>query len=305
MALREFFHLIHIVNDEDEVDAWYDAVFSPQRFVQRNWLDLEKRWASLSMIGNFMIEVIEPSSDAEDAQMPLTKFRTRFGERFHSLAWYTDSGGIKPLFDSLRARGVRIAKPGGGIWPEGDVDPGPTIFTHPRDTSGQLEFVDVSFHWIDTDPRFQPGWSAEFWRTEHPLGIERVSHFTTLVTDLELATSLYEDALGATVVHRSESDDRLSAFVVVGVDTVVELAQPTGTSGPLAEDIQLNGELPYACTFRVRNLAAAEAYLEGLGLHASARAGDTLTLDPKDSFGAVYAFTDADVPGFPPTTPAA
>ena len=25
MAITEFFHLIHVVDDEDEVDAWYDA----------------------------------------------------------------------------------------------------------------------------------------------------------------------------------------------------------------------------------------------------------------------------------------
>ena len=62
MPIREFFHLIHVVDDMDEVDAWYDALFSTQCFQPKGFADLEKRWASLSMIGDFMIEVIEPSS---------------------------------------------------------------------------------------------------------------------------------------------------------------------------------------------------------------------------------------------------
>ena len=82
-------------------------VFAPQRFSPKHWMEVEKRWASLSMIGNFMIEVIEPSGEPEHVGFPLSKFRTRFGQHFHSLAWYTDEGGIKPLFDQLRAMGVR------------------------------------------------------------------------------------------------------------------------------------------------------------------------------------------------------
>jgi hypothetical protein len=54
MAITEFFHLIHIVEDEDEVDAWYDAVFAPRRFRPKHWMETEKRWASLSMIGDFI-----------------------------------------------------------------------------------------------------------------------------------------------------------------------------------------------------------------------------------------------------------
>ena len=155
MAITEFFHLIHVVDDEDEVDAWYDAVFAPKPFIRKSWTDIEKRWASLSLIGDFIIEVIEPSDALEHQEMPLSKFRTRFGQHFHSLAWYTDGGAIKPLFDRMRSMGVRVAKPGGGIWPEGDIDPGPTIFTHPKDTFGQLEFVDVEQQWRGRRPAIQ------------------------------------------------------------------------------------------------------------------------------------------------------
>jgi catechol 2,3-dioxygenase-like lactoylglutathione lyase family enzyme len=280
------------------VDAWYDAVFAPQRFMLKSWLDVEKRWASLSMIGNFMIEVIEPSGDPDHIGFPLSKFRTRFGQHFHSLAWYTDQGGIKPLFDEFRAAGVRVAKPGGGIWPDGDIDPGPTIFTHPKDTFGQLEFVDV-VNWIDMDPRFGSGWDPTWHRDQHPLGIHRVSHFTTLVADLQRATDLYERALHGRVLHRSTSPDRDSVFVLVGSESVVELAKPKLSAGRLADDLASNGELPHACTFTVGDLDAVERHMADVGVRIGDRAGEVLTLDPADSFNAVYAFTTATIPGDP------
>src|SRR5262245_16110377 len=155
MPIREFFHLIHIVDDEDEVDEFYERLFAPLYFTRKSWLDVEKRWASLSMIGNLCLEVIEPSDRDEDLQMPLSKFRTRFGQHYHSLAWYVDPPDVKPIFDRLRAEGVRIAKPGGGFFPEGDIDPGPTIFTHPKDTFGQVEFEALRDLWLQRDPRFQ------------------------------------------------------------------------------------------------------------------------------------------------------
>lgn len=301
MAITEFFHLIHIVDDEDEVDRWYDEVFSPQRFSPKHFFDVEKRWASLSMIGNFMIEVIEPSSDPDHQGAPLGRFRNRFGQHFHSLSWYTDGGGIKPLFDRLRAMGVRVAQPGGGMFPDGDIDPGPTIFTHPKDTFGQLEFVDVTSHWLERDPRFQPGWSATRWAESHPLGIRRVSHFTTIVRDLDRAQALYEQGLGARLLGRSTNATQESVFMFVGTETVVELAQPIGTGTPIAQDLAANGELPHACTFLVSDLDAAERHVEKVGVRVAERAGDMFALEPADCFGARYAFSTRALDGDPRT----
>ena len=201
VLIREFFHLIHIVDNEDEVDAFYDSLFNPQRFAPKHFFDHEKRWASLSMVSDLMLEVIEPSGEEADLQMPLTRFRTRFGQHYHSLAWYVDPGDVRPLFDDLRSAGVRIAKPGGGFFPDGDVDPGNTIFTHPKDTFGQLEFEGKSKHWLQQDPRFQEGWQTDLWR-EGPLGIERLSHITTVVRDLARARQLLRGAPPRTGVPR-------------------------------------------------------------------------------------------------------
>jgi catechol 2,3-dioxygenase-like lactoylglutathione lyase family enzyme len=300
MPIREFFHLIHVVDNMDEANEWYDALFSPRCFQPKGYAELEKRWATLSMIGDFMIEVIEPSDAPEAQRAPLPKFRGRFGQHFHSLAFYVDAPDLRPFFDRLRASGVRIAKPGGGLFAEGDdVDPGTTIFTHPKDTFGQIEFVGLDELWRGHDPRFTPGWSGVWWRDEHPLGIERVSHFTTIAADLDRARTLYENGFDGRVVHEETSDDAESVFVFVGNETIVELARPTTTDSRLAADLAENGELPHALTFKVRDLDAAEHHVEKVGTRIVDRSGDTFTLDPADCFEAIYSFTDRTIPGDP------
>jgi catechol 2,3-dioxygenase-like lactoylglutathione lyase family enzyme len=297
VPIREFFHLIHIVDDEDKVDAFYDDLFAPERFGEKHFADNEKRWASLSMVSDLMLEVIEPSSESADQHMPLSKFRNRFGQHFHSFAWYVDVPDVKVLFEQLRTAGVRIAKPGGGFFAEGDVDPGNTIFTHPKDTFGQIEFEGLREYWQERDPRFQAGWNVEPWR-RGPLGIERLSHMTTVVRDLDRARRFYEDQVGAFTFHSESSDQYDSAFTLVGTDTVVELAQPTDGDSPLAADLERNGELPHSATFRVSDLSAVSVHAGKLGI-GTLEVGQAITLDPSDCFGAIWSFTDRDLPGDP------
>ena len=211
-----------------------------------------------------------------------------------------DVPDLRPLFDRLRASGVRIAKPGGGMFADGDdVVIGNTIFTHPKDTFGQIEFEGLNDLWRGHDPRFNGDWSSVWWRDEHPLGVERVAHFTTIATDLDRGRSLYENALDGRVLHEETSDDADSVFVFVGSETVIELARPTTADSLIALDLAENGELPHAATFKVRDLEAAEAHVEKVGTRVVDRSGDTFTLDPADTFEAVYSFTDRTIPGDP------
>jgi hypothetical protein len=77
VEIREFFHLIHIVDDEDEVDAFYDDLFAPQRFAPKHFAESEKRWASLSMVSDLMLEVIEPSGEEASQRSPGGHGRSR------------------------------------------------------------------------------------------------------------------------------------------------------------------------------------------------------------------------------------
>ena len=298
LNILEFFHLIHIVDDEDEVDAFYDRLFAPQRFMTKQFSPTEKRWASLGMVSDLMLEVIEPSAEEADAQMPLSKFRNRHGQHFHSFAWYLEPAAVVTAFRDLRRAGIRIARPGGGVFPEGDFDPGNTIFTHPKDTFGQIEFEGKGPHWVANDPRFLPDWSDRPWRTG-PLGIRRLSHMTTVVRDLERARRFYVDVLSGRAFHEQSSESASSVFVLVGTDTVIELACPTGETGPLAQDLAEHGELPHSATFRVQDLASVEQHVDSLGIKVIDRRPNAFALDPECCYGARWSFTDQDLPGDP------
>ena len=101
------------------------------------------------------------------------------------------------------------------------------------------------------------------------------------------------------MLHEEASADVESVFMFVGNETVVELARPTTTDSLLARDLAENGELPHAVTFKVLDLEAAERHVEKVGTRIVDRSGDTLTLDPDDTFEAVYTFTDRTIPGDP------
>ena len=80
---------------------------------------------------------------------------------------------------------------------------------------------------------------------------------------------------------------------------MIELAEPSAGSSPLAEDLAGNGELPHSATFKVADLSAVEAHAEKLGVAIAEMDGHTLTLDPDDCFGASWCFTERDLPGDP------
>jgi catechol 2,3-dioxygenase-like lactoylglutathione lyase family enzyme len=175
-----------------------------------------------------------------------------------------------------------------------------TFFTYPKDTFGQLEFQGRHGAGIGhRDPHLSPEWTGAFWRDEHPLGIERTSHLTTVVRDVDRARPFYERVLGASVFHTETTDGRRSAFAMVGNETVVELAQPLTGDSLLGRDLAGHGELPHAVTFKVRDVDAAERHVDVCGMRVADRSGETLVVEPADLCGAVVAFTARSLPGDP------
>ncbi len=85
---REF-HLLHVVGDLDAADEWYDRIFSVRRFV-RNYMKAAMRKASLVLLGDFVMEPAQPVQQPGWEKSALGKFYARFGQRFHSIAWYVD-----------------------------------------------------------------------------------------------------------------------------------------------------------------------------------------------------------------------
>ena len=306
MPIQKFFHIMQIVDDFDEAQARWDALLSPQTYMAKSWSDFDKRWASLGVIGpEFVIEIMEPSKEPADLGSPLPKFRARHGQHLHSLAWYVDDDDFVPLKKRMADRGVRIIEPYGAVAADEeennpDAEAAATFFTFPKDTYGQLELQrQPGPGHPHRPPHLEPGWTGAYWRDEHPLGIERLSHVTTMVDDLAGARSFYAEVMEAPAFHEESTDDRDSVFVMVGPDIVHELATPKSADSHMGQDLAAHGNMPYSITFQVPALDPVEAHAAGVGVGVFERTDDTVVLDPAQLSNAIIAFTTRRLPNDP------
>ncbi|MFN0089830.1 MAG: VOC family protein [Acidimicrobiales bacterium] len=288
-AIGKCFHLAHLVEDLDAVDRWYDDLFSCVRFYKA-YEKAAMRTASLLVISDMIMEPIQPSSDAAHQDTPLAKFKARFGNRLHSIAWYVDD--VKELSASLLEHGVRQVGLTGK--PVKDPKKAVAIWTHPRDTHALLEFCEPGFA---ADPRLEPSWSAAMWRDEHPLGIERTSHITVLFDDLDDAAQTYGHALQGRLLHEEETAARRSAFYAVGEETVVEAVKPLTADSPEGRDFAQAGEGVFSLTFATNDLARAASFLREKNQRLEGESSNEFWVNRDDAFGLRVAFTDRRIPG--------
>ncbi len=288
--IGKLFHLTHVVSDLDAVDQWYDEVFAVCRFY-RAYMKPAVREASLLTIGDCVMEPVQLARVPGAEQSPIGKFYARFGQRFHSIAWYVDN--VQELFAALSTHNIRLYDLVGKVVkePQGKL----AVWTHPKDTHALLEFAVIEKFSIDA--RLQPGWSAAFWREQHPLGIERASHITVLVRDLREAQALYQDVLGGKLLHEEETPgQKRSAFFAVGDDTVIEAARPLSAASPEGRDLEQAGEGIYAVTFKTKDLKRAADFLQAKKQRIAWQGPESLVLNRDDAFGMVIGFTQRQIP---------
>jgi catechol 2,3-dioxygenase-like lactoylglutathione lyase family enzyme len=292
--IGKLFHLTHLVDDLDACDQWYDEVFSCNRFY-RGYEKAAVRDASLLTIGEVVMEPLSLAKVPDAEKSPIGKFKARFGQRFHSIAWYVeDVADLAAQFDRHQVKMFNLV----GRPVKMPVKPGTAIWTQPRQTHGLLEFAEIPR--FTNDARLQPGWSPAFWRERHPLGIERASHITVLVRDLAPAVFFYRDVLRGRLIHEEQrTGEAKSAFVSVGEDTIVELRQPLSTTSAEGRDLEQNGDSIYAVTFKTINLARAAEFLSSKGQRIESQTGDSLILAQENTFGMVVGFTERAIPNDP------
>jgi len=288
------FHLLHVVNDLDTADGWYDDVFAVRRFV-RNSMKAAMRKASLVLIADFVMEPAQPLRNMPGREKSaLGRFYARYGQHFHSIAWYVDD--LAETCARLTERKIRLFDMVGNAVTAPSPRDG-AIWTHPQDTHAAFEFAAVPKFFID--PRLQPGWSIEYARDQHPLGIERSSHLTVLLRDLNEARAVYQNALGGMLIHEDEVPGRKrSLYYVVGEDTIIEAAQPLSPTSPEGIDMARMGEGIYSVTFKTRNLKRAAEHLLSKGQRFTEE-GDSLVLDRDQAFGMMIGFSENDIPNRP------
>jgi len=307
MQIGQLFHVVHVVDDLAAAKAWYDRVFSPRYMFDEHYSPAEERDATLAIFADYVVEPMVTREPLESARKPVGRFRARFGTRFHSVAFYTDD--VVAVYERLAAHGVRITGDGGAPL-DGPPERG-AIYTHPRDTFGLLEFMEPRMGGKGGapvgdvlgdcyDPRLRGDYSPLPWRDEHPLGIVRTSQLSVLVRELAPARDLFERVLDGRVFHEEPrtARDTHSLYLAFGADSVIELAQPLAQDSPEAAELAHCGEMLHAVTFRVRDLDAAEAHLDKCRL-STCRTRHELEIEPSQAMGAVYRFSDRDLPGDP------
>jgi len=293
-----FFHGSQIVHDVLEVGRFYHDFFGSWVY-EAQYLDAEHARNSSNLLGgDFLIEILAPVD--LDADNGTARFLRRHGPHFNNIAfWAHDCRGIA---QHLLDHGVRVAVRGASFATELPADPFDYVITHPKDTYGVvLEFLEYQqIH----DPRDRPWWDSSYCRDRHPLGIERFSHSTLVVGDLEAAGRVFTDALGCERILAETDPDRgtRSAYFAVA-DSLVELATPTTPDSGVARHLERHGPMLYAFTFVVRDLERVRAHANVHGIQVMSPSAHSVELDPAATYGAVYCFTDQDPLGRPTSQP--
>lgn len=297
-TLGRLAQIIHVVGELPPADHFYENVFAGRRFYE-GYSPFERRDAALLAIGDFVIEPMAPADEPGADQMPVGRFHRRFGNHLHSIAINVE--GVEELYEQLRAADVRVVGPGGTDPTEVPSHGVRSIYTHPRDSHGLLEFVDFGDELMPGSPRLAADWDPTPWRDTHPLRLSGCSHVTVVVHDLDAATAFFGGVLGCDVFHERESslEGTRSRFVLLGTETVVELAQPVQADLAAGVDLAANGEILHSITFRTLDLDRAASWLAEQSVRLVHRSEHTLITHVDDCHGARIMFSDAGIPADP------
>ena len=153
---------------------------------------------------------------------------------------------------------------------------------------------------LRNDPRLKPDWRPEWWRDEHPLGLEGLQSIGVSTPSLEKAREIFAGTFGWPEISTRylARDDADCAAFVLG-DNVIEAMAPRTTDSPLAthsRDVQGI----YSLTFQVRSAPAAADYLRGKGFALVGDTASRFAIDPAHAFGRLLYFTDVPLEGRPP-----
>jgi hypothetical protein len=255
--------------------------------------DMEKagfdREERLMVIGDTMIIPIAPAGPGERPESPIGGMlrKNALPGRWIGLSLRVAD---LPTADAwFRARGFKL-----------HYDPGMEnhyFLISPRQVLGvRLEYMVGE---LPNDPRVKPGWAPDWWRDEHPLGIEGLQSIGVSVPSLDAARELFGERLEWPEIsqRRLEDDQADCASFLLG-DTVIEAMQPIRDDSPLARHVQ-DVQGIYCLTFKVRSAQAAADYVGSKGLDLVGPIEGRFAIAPDQAFGRLIYFTENVIDGYP------
>ena len=93
--------------------------------------------------------------------------------------------------------------------------------------------------------------------------------------DLDAARDLYVNVIGGTLLHEGENEllRTRSAYVAVGRDDVVEIAEPLDSGTPIADYVDANHHGLFSVWLQVEDLAGATTHLRSKAIAPSLEDG--------------------------------
>lgn len=265
------------------MEAFYLDVFAAQTYYEAVPVEGLERHESFILIGDVCILPLSPSDPESGQGQLLLSYAGSFSQiaikvpEIPPIEEHLVTHGITPVFLRRRHRNLFFT-------------------TDPEQTLGiRFEFCAAN---LPNDLRLRSGWSAAWWREQHPLGIVGLDSVVTTGPDLAGATSFYTEVFGLEHLGNRQIPDvgAMAAAFRVGTDApfVIEHWQPQASAkqlGHLAE----SGRGIYGMTFRVRSLEAASRYLRSKGLQPAWEGRDRLAIRRSDAFGASLMMVEQGV----------
>jgi catechol 2,3-dioxygenase-like lactoylglutathione lyase family enzyme len=162
----------------------------------------------------------------------------------------------------------------------------------------RIEFLGID---LPNDPRILPDWDANWWRGQHPLGIEGLQSVGFSTESLDKAREIYTGKLGFREIgqRRLEEEKADCASFLMG-DAIAEAMCPTTADSGLARHLR-DVQGVYCITFKVKSLKAAADYLRTKGLRLIGDLTRRFMIDPDQAFSRRIYFAEERVPGDPRT----
>ena len=198
------------------------------------------------------IELLQPTSANSNA----ARYLERRGEAPYMLIF--DARKFDELVVRLKSLDVRIT----GQTEEAGHR---SVFIHPASANGAfLEIIEVNDSgnpW----PAAGPNWSDE---ETKPL-TKQLRQSAILVRDLDQATQRWEEMFGLKTTQRFEvsfTDLEIAVIPLEGLNTFIELAQPTSSDTTSARFLERYGEGIYLTIYEIEDSLAMDSYLQGQGV---------------------------------------